>query len=201
MCYKGLAFGQVDQSIFVSGESGAGKTETVKICMNHMAAVKKGPAAGSLEGLNPVVKRVVQSNPLLETFGNAKTRRNDNSLRFEKYLLQLQFDTTGSKSMKPGQCTKSKCRLAGSKCDVYLLEKNRVTHHDDEERTYHVFYQVLAASDREKSKIWSKLAGKGNADFKYIGTPPTQVIEKKHDKDHYTDTFNLVISDRMVRVI
>ena len=66
LSYKGLAFGGDDQSILVSGESGAGKTETVKIAMNHMASVQKGPSKNGSGGLDPVVQRVVDSNPLLE---------------------------------------------------------------------------------------------------------------------------------------
>jgi myosin V len=127
LSYKGLAFHQVDQSILVSGESGAGKTETVKIAMNHMASVQRGPISetGNDKFEDPVVNRVLQSNPLLESFGNAKTTRNDNSSRFGKYV-QLQFDCT---DIVPGQIdrSKSRCHLGGSKCEAYLLEKNRVT--------------------------------------------------------------------------
>jgi len=93
LAYKGLAFAGEDyscnQSILVSGESGAGKTETVKICLNHIASVQRGqapPGYFSDAEHDPVVKRIVESNPLLEAFGNAKTRRNDNSSRFGKYL-------------------------------------------------------------------------------------------------------------------
>lgn len=143
LSYKGLAFGGNNQSILVSGESGAGKTETVKICMNHMASVQAGPKAASGDALDPVVQRVVDSNPLLESFGNAKTRRNDNSSRFGKYLL-LQFDNSEAKLMTLGVKDESKCKLAGSKCEVYLLEKPRIVAHDPEERTYHIVsYYIL----------------------------------------------------------
>jgi myosin-5 len=142
LCYKGLAFTGKDQSILVSGESGAGKTETVKICMNHMASVQKGPGKKDSDEIDPVVKRVVDSNPLLEAFGNAKTRRNDNSSRFGKYL-QLQFDNSEAGTMAYGPTTESKCKLAGSVCDVYLLEKNRVVAMT-RRRLSHL-YQLLAA--------------------------------------------------------
>jgi len=90
LSYRGLAFDKVDQSILVSGESGAGKTETVKICMNHMASVQRGRNSSQKEGeIDHVVKRVLDSNPLLEAFGNAKTTRNDNSSRFGQYVLQI----------------------------------------------------------------------------------------------------------------
>jgi len=189
LSYKGLAFGHVDQSILVSGESGAGKTETVKICMNHMASVQAGAHSdsGGSDKLDPVVQRVVDSNPLLEAFGNAKTVRNDNSSRFGKYL-QLQFDMSTSKGPDPSGATGQRVGLAGSKCDVYLLEKNRVTGHTEKERTYHVFYQILAAPENEKGEIWSKLRGKGNKDFKYIGHTDTTKIEGMSDGDHFQKT-------------
>ena len=186
LAYKGLAFEGNDQSILVSGESGAGKTETVKICMNHMASVQAGPSSGG-GSLDPVVQRVVDSNPLLEAFGNAKTRRNDNSSRFGKYL-QLQFDTTNAAAMAFGDKSESKCRLAGSKCDVYLLEKPRVVSHDPEERTYHIFYQLCAAPDSEKSKYWPKLAGKSAKNFRYVGESKTTHIEGMSDADHFAHT-------------
>jgi len=188
LSYKGLAFGGNDQSILVSGESGAGKTETVKIAMNHMASVQKGPSKrDSGDKLDPVVQRVVDSNPLLEAFGNAKTRRNDNSSRFGKYL-QLQFDNSEASLMKYSKPEESKCKLAGSKCDVYLLEKNRVTMHDEEERTYHIFYQILAADAESKSKIWPKLSGCDNGSFKYIGHTNTTKIEGMTDAQHFEST-------------
>jgi myosin-5 len=189
LSYKGLAFGGDDQSILVSGESGAGKTETVKIAMNHMASVQKGPSKAGDSGLDPVVQRVVDSNPLLEAFGNAKTRRNDNSSRFGKYL-QLQFDNSEAGVMAFGDKSESKCKLAGSICEVYLLEKNRIIGHDTEERTYHMFYQLLAAPDSVKSEYWSKLKGTNFDSFKYIGNTKTTKIEGKTDAQHFEDTVN-----------
>jgi len=188
LSYKGLAFKKINQSILVSGESGAGKTETVKICMNHIASVQKGAhSSSSGDHLDPVVQRVVESNPLLEAFGNAKTERNDNSSRFGKYL-QLQFDmsTSGSSDMIGSS---SRCGLAGSKCDVYLLEKNRVTGHSDRERTYHIFYQICDAPESDKSSIWPFLKGKKTTDFKYIGAPGTGItIEGMTDAEHFAKT-------------
>ena len=188
LCYKGLAFGGNDQSILVSGESGAGKTETVKIAMNHIASVQRGKTSASDEAFSdPVVNKVLESNPLLEAFGNAKTRRNDNSSRFGKYT-QLQFDQ-GDKSLRQfANKDAIKCKLAGSKCDVYLLEKNRITTHDCEERTYHVFYQLIAASDSEKGSFWSGLKGTTNESFRYVGTSSTDTIEGMKDCDHFKET-------------
>lgn len=187
LSYKGLAFGGADQSILVSGESGAGKTETVKIAMNHMASVQKGPSKSGDGGLDPVVQRVVDSNPLLEAFGNATTRRNDNSSRFGKYL-QLQFDNSEAGAMAFGDKSVSKCKLAGSVCEVYLLEKNRIIGHDTEERTYHVFYQILAAPDDVKAGYWSKLKGTNFDSFKYVGNTKTTKIEGQTDAQHFQNT-------------
>ena len=191
LSYKGLAFGGEDQSILVSGESGAGKTETVKIAMNHMASVQKGPSKAGDTGLDPVVQRVVDSNPLLEAFGNATTRRNDNSSRFGKYL-QLQFDNSEAGVMAFGKPTESKCKLAGSVCEVYLLEKNRIIDHDAEERTYHVFYQILAAPDAVKSEYWSKLKGSNFDSFKYVGNTKTLKIEGQTDAQHFENTVKVL---------
>mmetsp|Transcript_21168 Transcript_21168/g.52049 ORF Transcript_21168/g.52049 Transcript_21168/m.52049 type:complete len:1143 (+) Transcript_21168:53-3481(+) len=184
LCYTGLAFGGKDQSILVSGESGAGKTETVKIAMNHIASCQQGPNAGSME-TSPILERVVRSNPLLEAFGNAKTVRNDNSSRFGKYI-QLQFDMGTKAEQEFRSRDKATCTLAGSKCEAYLLEKNRVSDHEPAERTYHIFYQIIAAKD--KTSYWSKLAGTTNESFKFVGTACTTTIEGMSDADHFANT-------------
>jgi myosin-5 len=188
LAYKGLAFDGIDQSILVSGESGAGKTETVKIAMNHIASVQRGPASADT-GESAVVQRVLDSNPLLEAFGNAKTRRNDNSSRFGKYT-QLQFDMGDASQREYRGRDKATCVLAGSKCDAYLLEKNRVTYHDPEERTYHIFYQIIASKD--KARYWDKLAGVSNESFKFIGSTTTDTIEGMKDADHFNNTVRVL---------
>jgi myosin heavy subunit len=188
LSYRGLITGEMqDQSILVSGESGAGKTETVKICLNHIASTQKGKSTisyldtSSDHGNDPVVARIVESNPLLEAFGNAQTRRNDNSSRFGKYL-QLQFDRHGATTGAPT------ASLVGSKCEVYLLEKNRVVTHDSEERTFHIMYQLLAAPDSDKSQFWSNLHGKTAKSFKYVGPSQVQSIEGISDANRFRDT-------------
>ncbi|KAH8065114.1 hypothetical protein JL722_2019 [Aureococcus anophagefferens] len=119
----GVAAGR-DQSVLVSGESGAGKTETVKIMLRHLA----GSAAA-------VADRVLSSQPLLESFGNAKTVRNDNSSRFGKFT-RLQFATAAA----------GDAPLVGSSCETYLLEKSRVVGQAPGERGYHCVYGVAAAA-------------------------------------------------------
>ncbi|KAG1706887.1 hypothetical protein DVH05_027737 [Phytophthora capsici] len=127
-----------NQSILVSGESGAGKTETTKILMDNLATIAPAPAAAS-EQENTITTRIIEVNPLLESFGNAKTTRNDNSSRFGKFT-QLQFDKNHS--------------LCGAQCETYLLEKTRVISHERGERNYHIFYQLLhGTTDEEQDAL------------------------------------------------
>ena len=190
LAYRGLANQTGNQSILVSGESGAGKTETVKICLNHIAGIQYGNRNWLSTDNDPVVQRVVESNPLLEAFGNAKTRRNDNSSRFGKYLqLQFQHD---DKAMNDcyGSNGGKLCTLVGSVCDVYLLEKTRVVRHELEERTFHIFYQLLAAPEDQKVNFWEGLRGTTNESFKYVGATSSNMIEGVHDAVRFQDTLN-----------
>ena len=172
-----------DQSVLVSGESGAGKTETVKILMSHLAGVQNShDADGDYSKISPIVQRVLDANPLLEAFGNAKTVRNDNSSRFGKYL-QLQFDTEDPTAAAYAGKSIPSCVLAGSKCDVYLLEKSRVVSHEEAERGYHIFYQLLASD--QKTDIWEGLADTDNESFHYVGWTDTDTIEGKHDAERF----------------
>ena len=223
MCVHGL-----DQSILVSGESGAGKTETVKILMTQLASFQTsgridagfhsdddegggeqaaaagigssgsggGGGGGKQSKLNrqptsfrtsPIVDRVLDSNPLLEAFGNARTVRNDNSSRFGKFI-QLQFDAEDPTHAAYAGRAVPAAVLAGSRCEVYLLEKSRVVGHEAEERTYHVFYQLLAAPDAEKAEIWDGLVGTDNESFAYVGRTDTTVIEGSTDAQRWSET-------------
>ncbi|ETO69494.1 hypothetical protein F444_13936 [Phytophthora nicotianae P1976] len=128
-----------NQSILVSGESGAGKTETTKILMDNLATIAPAPTATVSEQEHSITTRIIQVNPLLESFGNAKTTRNDNSSRFGKFT-QLQFD--------------KKHALCGAQCETYLLEKTRVISHERGERNYHIFYQLLhGTTDEERDAL------------------------------------------------
>lgn len=121
------------------------------------------PIISELKQKNLIVQRVIDSNPLLEAFGNAKTFLNDNSSRFSRYS-KLQFH------VKDG-VIHPMANIAGSICHTFLLEKSRVVTHDyNNERTFHIFYQLLAASEEEKCKIWKGLKGKTVSSFKYMGT-------------------------------
>ncbi|EEC47670.1 predicted protein, partial [Phaeodactylum tricornutum CCAP 1055/1] len=139
-----------NQSVLVSGESGAGKTVTTKIVLNYFAMLSKRRAettrstpskSGSpaREGVS-IEQQVLKSNPILESFGNARTIRNDNSSRFGKYI-DIRFTRSG--------------KLSGASVETYLLEKVRLIHPGLGERNYHVFYQFLAAATpRERRELY-----------------------------------------------
>ncbi|EQC28329.1 hypothetical protein SDRG_13877 [Saprolegnia diclina VS20] len=116
-----------DQSILVSGESGAGKTETTKCILNYVTALTS-------ESSSDLAQRVLESNPILEAFGNARTNRNNNSSRFGKFI-RLEFESIGS--------------LLGASISTYLLERVRLVSQAKGERNYHIFYELLrgASSD------------------------------------------------------
>lgn len=147
-----------NQAILVSGESGAGKTVTTKIVLNYLAMLSKIRASqsttgtpsmhtpvkstnGDLSGDTSIEQQVLQSNPVLESFGNARTIRNDNSSRFGKYI-DISFTKSG--------------KLSGACIETYLLEKVRLIRPGAGERNYHIFYQFLSsatASEREEFYI------------------------------------------------
>eukprot|EP00977_Amphora_coffeiformis_P010868 scaffold2554_cov156-Amphora_coffeaeformis.AAC.5 len=190
MAFRGLAVNKKNQSILVSGESGAGKTESVKICLDHIATIQGGlkrqselhdtKKEGQHQVMSSIVQRVVDSNPLLEAFGNAKTVRNDNSSRFGKFV-QLQFDqSSSSASTSDDNINSDDCTLVGSHIEVYLLEKSRVVSHAPGERNFHIFYQILAASDQMKRKIDAAvLVGKSPSSFPYLGSRNNKMKVKR----------------------
>ncbi|XP_073069504.1 unconventional myosin-Ia isoform X1 [Manis javanica] len=129
VAYQSLKDRDRDQCILITGESGAGKTEASKLVMSYVAAV-----CGKGEQVNSVKEQLLQSNPVLEAFGNAKTIRNNNSSRFGKYM-DIEFDFKGSP--------------LGGVITNYLLEKSRVVKQLTGERNFHIFYQLLAGADEQ----------------------------------------------------
>ena len=184
MAYRGLALSGESQTILVSGESGAGKTETVKIVMSHLATLEQTRPWTAKSKDDTVIRRVLESSPVFEAFGNAKTLRNDNSSRFGKFT-QLQFKQ--SQKPEPNQRIPS-CSLAGSVCVTYLLEKTRVVSHSPGERTYHIFYQLMTASNEFKRDIWEDLSGKGVDDFRYLVPSSVDEIDGVTDADQWPRT-------------
>ena len=137
--YLRLTKSRKSQSIVVSGESGAGKTETNKHLMHYLAwRSRSGGGASSL------AEAILQSNPVLEAFGNAKTSRNNNSSRFGKFVKIL-IDNKGL--------------ITGAKMASYLLEKSRVAYVADGERNYHSFYHLVAGSPKATREALHLTAG------------------------------------------
>uniref|UniRef100_A0A4W3K7E4 Myosin VC n=1 Tax=Callorhinchus milii TaxID=7868 RepID=A0A4W3K7E4_CALMI len=129
--YKQMARNNKNQSIIVSGESGAGKTVSARYAMRYFATVSKSSSKACVED------KVLASNPITEAIGNAKTTRNDNSSRFGKYT-EISFD--------------NRYRIIGANMRTYLLEKSRVVFQAENERNYHIFYQLCASADQPKFK-------------------------------------------------
>uniref|UniRef100_A0A672MCY4 Unconventional myosin-Va-like n=1 Tax=Sinocyclocheilus grahami TaxID=75366 RepID=A0A672MCY4_SINGR len=155
--YKQMARDEKNQSIIVSGESGAGKTVSAKYAMRYFATVSGSSAEASVE------EKVLASSPIMEAIGNAKTTRNDNSSRFGKYI-EIGFDR--------------KHHIIGANMRTYLLEKSRVVFQASEERNYHIFYQLCACAhlaEFEPLKLGSA------DDFPYTNQGRSPIIEGVND--------------------
>uniref|UniRef100_A0A671MZX3 Uncharacterized protein n=1 Tax=Sinocyclocheilus anshuiensis TaxID=1608454 RepID=A0A671MZX3_9TELE len=136
--YQNMLTDRENQSVLITGESGAGKTVNTKRVIQYFATIavsgdkKKEAVQGKMQGT--LEDQIISANPLLEAFGNAKTVRNDNSSRFGKFI-RIHFGTTG--------------KLASADIETYLLEKSRVTFQLADERSYHIFYQVTTGHKPE----------------------------------------------------
>ncbi|XP_019134433.1 unconventional myosin-Va isoform X1 [Larimichthys crocea] len=164
--YKQMARDERNQSIIVSGESGAGKTVSAKYAMRYFATVSGSASEANVE------EKVLASNPIMEAIGNAKTTRNDNSSRFGKYI-EIGFDT--------------RFRIIGANMRTYLLEKSRVVFQADEERNYHIFYQLCASSHLPEFKTL-KLSSAN--DFLYTRQGRSPVIDGVDDTKELCTTRN-----------
>uniref|UniRef100_A0A8C8LVY2 Myosin VB n=1 Tax=Oncorhynchus tshawytscha TaxID=74940 RepID=A0A8C8LVY2_ONCTS len=162
--YKQMARDERNQSIIVSGESGAGKTVSAKYAMRFFATV-----GGSANDTN-VEEKVLASSPIMEAIGNAKTTRNDNSSRFGKYI-QIGFDRS--------------YHIIGANMRTYLLEKSRVVFQAEDERNYHIFYQLCASASLPEFK---DLALSNAEDFIFTSQGENIFIEGVNDAEDFEKT-------------
>ncbi|XP_042202169.1 myosin-7, partial [Callorhinchus milii] len=159
--YQYMLTDRENQSILITGESGAGKTVNTKRVIQYFASIASvGGKKEQLEraGKGTLEDQIIQANPALEAFGNAKTLRNDNSSRFGKFI-RIHFGTTG--------------KLASADIETYLLEKSRVTFQLRAERDYHIFYQILS---QQKPELLEMLLITNNPyDYAFISQGETTV--------------------------
>ncbi|KAM8992038.1 myosin-1B [Ara ararauna] len=154
--YQFMLTDRENQSILITGESGAGKTVNTKRVIQYFATIaasgdkkKEEQTSGKMQGT--LEDQIISANPLLEAFGNAKTVRNDNSSRFGKFI-RIHFGATG--------------KLASADIETYLLEKSRVTFQLKAERSYHIFYQIM--SNKKPELIEMLLITTNPYDYLYV---------------------------------
>ncbi|KAI1899260.1 hypothetical protein AGOR_G00059980 [Albula goreensis] len=139
-CYRCLWKRHDSQCVLISGESGAGKTESTKLLLKFLSVMSQNSAGTPpSERTTHVEQAIVQSSPIMEAFGNAKTVYNNNSSRFGKFIL-LHFSQSGN--------------IQGGCIVDYLLEKNRVVRQNPGERNYHIFYALLAGADNDHRELY-----------------------------------------------
>lgn len=164
-----------NQTIVVSGESGAGKTVSAKYIMRYFATRESpdnpgGRAKGRADVMSDTEQQILATNPIMEAFGNAKTTRNDNSSRFGKYI-EIMFD--------------KKTDIIGARIRTFLLERSRLVFQPNKERNYHIFYQLLAgATDAERQELGLQYV----EDFDYMNQGQTPVIDGVDDAAEFRDT-------------
>ncbi|XP_005867095.1 PREDICTED: unconventional myosin-VIIa isoform X4 [Myotis brandtii] len=186
-CYFNMKRNSRDQCCIISGESGAGKTESTKLILQFLAAI-----SGQHSWIE---QQVLEATPILEAFGNAKTIRNDNSSRFGKYI-DIHFNKRGA--------------IEGAKIEQYLLEKSRVCRQAPDERNYHVFYCMLEGMGEDQRK---KLGLGQASDYNYLAMGNCITCEGREDSQEYanirsamkvlmfTDTENWEISKLLASIL
>ncbi|XP_064213607.1 myosin heavy chain, muscle isoform X9 [Tribolium castaneum] len=176
--YVNMLTNHENQSMLITGESGAGKTENTKKVIAYFATVgastKKSEEQAKKGNLED---QVVQTNPVLEAFGNAKTVRNDNSSRFGKFI-RIHFGPTG--------------KLAGADIETYLLEKARVISQQSLERSYHIFYQMMSGAVKGLKEMC--LLSNNVSDYYFVAQGKTTI-------PNVDDAEELLITDQAFDVL
>ncbi|XP_069573588.1 myosin-11-like isoform X1 [Brachyistius frenatus] len=169
--YRNMMQDREDQSILCTGESGAGKTENTKKVIQYLAVVAsshKGKKDASPQqqqlAYGELEKQLLQANPILEAFGNAKTIKNDNSSRFGKFI-KLNFDVTGY--------------IVGANIDTYLLEKSRCIRQSMTERAFHIFYYMVAGA---KDKIREELLLEDFSSYRFLVAGHVEISGQEDDE-------------------
>ncbi|CAH6721104.1 myosin-2 [[Candida] jaroonii] len=166
--YRCMKLDGNNQTIVVSGESGAGKTVSAKYIMRYFASVENDKSDNG--DMSDVEKQILATNPIMEAFGNAKTTRNDNSSRFGKYL-EILFD--------------DKTSIIGARIRTYLLERSRLVFQPKNERNYHIFYQLLSGLNND-DKL--KLNLSNPDDYNYTSQGDASIIEGTDDVKEFQIT-------------
>merc|ERR1712223_2082309 len=179
--YRNMLQNKKDNAMSITGESGAGKTENTKKVITYLAMVATGSGKKSEKKVS-LEDQIVATNPILESYGNAKTARNDNSSRFGKFI-RIHFNAAG--------------KLAGCDSVSYLLEKSRITEQQEVERSYHIFYQLLQPYGdgicpetlRTKCCVSSDIY-----DYIYVSQGKTTVasIDDNEELEYTGDAFNVL---------
>jgi len=170
------------QAVLISGESGAGKTETTKKILQFLSSVgmyaangKSGPippAGAAVE--SSIADQILGTNPILESFGNAKTLKNNNSSRFGKYM-EISFTAAPTYA------------ICGTSIRTYLLEKNRVIAQGPNERNYHIFYMLLAGVSKDFLQEFTLDSGRDPAEWAYLNASGCVKVSGRSEKQEYVD--------------
>ncbi|KAL3281556.1 hypothetical protein HHI36_004764, partial [Cryptolaemus montrouzieri] len=162
--YNAMRNSKKDQCIVISGESGAGKTESTKLILQYLASTSAQHSW--------IEQQILEANPILEAFGNSKTLRNDNSSRFGKYI-NIKFNSSGA--------------IECARIDQYLLEKSRIISQNKGERNYHIFYNMCVGLSKEDKKKFDLTDA---SIYNYLNSGETLTIQGVNEEEEFSNIKN-----------